>query len=507
MDEKLYQYLRGNQDAEFFANLRQANENKAWAREIGELERTINKLRSKLEEVADERDTERLLFRFVSLENELLAVGNQSKGAAGFRSCLMGADGAELRKLARNLLADAYRRFPGDQNASNFEACMIEIAFRINKIGKGFIVPIDFCTRYADALAKITDQALVQSKEGALAEQIRAAREASRANYNALVKAEVDLVLATQGPAVFSSAENFQVIAEARRSIDAEPVARRSMAIVSWLLRGHDFLFLADVPGAFATQYKEAIAQVSESFLQSGKERKVDEYRSRKRFAALEPAIRSAKEGNNDAAVMIAIKYRDGIDGPKNRTEAIKWFSLAADRDDVTAQNALARIHLGEGSDQVKLEEAERWLTKAAGRAESDLLLELGLRFAEQSANNTFLEEKAIHWLWKAADAGLEGAFLRLGKVYHYGATRVKADVALAYAIYCRGAALGSSECSNRRKLAERDLKGKRKEAEVLVGQVVASGEFLKTVEAYQAGKSAEEAKGGFFRGLAKVFS
>lgn len=53
--------------------------------------------------------------------------------------------------------------------------------------------------------------------------------------------------------------------------------------------------------------------------------------------------------------ILLGLCYRDGVGVPRNASEAVKWFRLAADQDDTDAQYQLGtRYVLGDGCKQVR---------------------------------------------------------------------------------------------------------------------------------------------------------
>jgi TPR repeat protein len=91
---------------------------------------------------------------------------------------------------------------------------------------------------------------------------------------------------------------------------------------------------------------------------------------------ARELLIKAAKNGFDNAQVELAIWMANGRGGEKDLDGALSWFSIAANRDNVIAQNRLARmLVLGLGT-EVKPEEAAKWYVLARRSGHKDAMLD-----------------------------------------------------------------------------------------------------------------------------------
>ena len=123
-----------------------------------------------------------------------------------------------------------------------------------------------------------------------------------------------------------------------------------------------------------------------------------------------------AKSGEAEAQNALGEAYYDGKGVTENLTEAVKWFTKAAEQENAKAQYNLGNCYYyGYGVYQY-YGEAEKWYTKAAEQGYAEAQNSLGYYY-EENHN----PKKAVEWYTKAAEQGLPIAQCNLGVCYKYG--------------------------------------------------------------------------------------
>lgn len=109
-----------------------------------------------------------------------------------------------------------------------------------------------------------------------------------------------------------------------------------------------------------------------------------------------------AKSGNVDAQYNVAMNFLNGDEGfPKDYLQAKKWFKLASEQGDSSAQNALGIIYL-RGFDGKNLGKSEYYYRLAANQNHENAQLQLALILLTKKENI----KEAIYWLEKASAQG-----------------------------------------------------------------------------------------------------
>ena len=124
-----------------------------------------------------------------------------------------------------------------------------------------------------------------------------------------------------------------------------------------------------------------------------------------------------AKSGEAEAQNALGEAYYDGKGVTENLTEAVKWFTKAAEQENAKAQYNLGICYYyGYGVQYRDRGEAVKWYTKAAEQGNADAQTSLGYYY-EENHN----PKKAVEWYTKAAEQGLPIAQCNLGVCYKYG--------------------------------------------------------------------------------------
>lgn len=135
-----------------------------------------------------------------------------------------------------------------------------------------------------------------------------------------------------------------------------------------------------------------------------------------------------AKSGEAEAQNALGEAYYDGKGVTENLTEAVKWFTKAAEQENAKAEYNLGNCYYyGYGVQYKDYGEAVKWYTKAAEQGYADAQNQLGYcyEFGEGVDTN---HKKAVEWYTKAANQGHARAQYYLGKAYDEGKGVAKND-------------------------------------------------------------------------------
>ncbi|SDR95592.1 hypothetical protein SAMN05216421_0636 [Halopseudomonas xinjiangensis] len=123
---------------------------------------------------------------------------------------------------------------------------------------------------------------------------------------------------------------------------------------------------------------------------------------------------RAADSGLTEANYLVGQAYLEGDGAPVNAAEAIRYLTLAAERNDVEAQLLLARLYAS--SEHANASEARRWLTRAAEQESAEAQLALGMNYYEGRGGPVDYREAYV-WLSRAMLNGNERAREHLERI------------------------------------------------------------------------------------------
>ena len=123
-----------------------------------------------------------------------------------------------------------------------------------------------------------------------------------------------------------------------------------------------------------------------------------------------------AKSGEAEAQNALGEAYYDGKGVTENLTEAVKWFTKAAEQENAKAQYNLGNCYYYGYGVYKDYGEAEKWYTKAAEQGYAEAQNSLGYYYGEN-----YNHKKAVEWYTKAAEQGLPIAQCNLGICYENG--------------------------------------------------------------------------------------
>ena len=135
-----------------------------------------------------------------------------------------------------------------------------------------------------------------------------------------------------------------------------------------------------------------------------------------------------AKSGEAEAQNALGEAYYDGKGVTENLTEAVKWFTKAAEQENAKAEYNLGDCYYyGNGVQYRDRGEAVEWYTKAAEQGLPMAQCNLGICYENGDGVEKNLEE-AVKWYTKAANQEYARAQYLLGKAYDKGEGVAKND-------------------------------------------------------------------------------
>lgn len=124
-----------------------------------------------------------------------------------------------------------------------------------------------------------------------------------------------------------------------------------------------------------------------------------------------------AKSGEAEAQNALGEAYYDGKGVTENLTEAVKWFTKAAEQENAKAENNLGNCYYYGYGVYKDYGEAVKWYTKAAEQGNAEAQNSLGYYYEIDELS----PKKAVEWYTKAAEQGLLMAQCNLGICYENG--------------------------------------------------------------------------------------
>lgn len=153
----------------------------------------------------------------------------------------------------------------------------------------------------------------------------------------------------------------------------------------------------------------------------------------------------TAAQGSTGAQLQLGMMYETGQGAAQSDGEAVKWFSMAADRGDPRAKMLLiaACAHSIKGPAPEPCVPLAADLAAAAARGEVRAQTQLSAFYLTGASGFRKDPALAIDWLRKAADQGDIAAEVQLGLIYGTGQMGVAADPAQAINWYRKAAGQG----------------------------------------------------------------
>ncbi|MFJ1307838.1 cell division protein PodJ [Agrobacterium sp. P15N1-A] len=167
--------------------------------------------------------------------------------------------------------------------------------------------------------------------------------------------------------------------------------------------------------------------------------------------AGIAPAslAEAAAKGDTQALFEIAARYTDGRGVAADRTEAAKWYKLAADRGLAPAQYRLANLYEKANGVERNLPEAKRYYTLAAEQGNAGAMHNLAVLLASDAAGQPDFAA-AAQWFIKASDLGVRDSQFNLAILYARG-SGVKQDIEESYKWFAIAARDGDADAAQKR--------------------------------------------------------
>lgn len=148
-----------------------------------------------------------------------------------------------------------------------------------------------------------------------------------------------------------------------------------------------------------------------------------------------------AKSGEAEAQNALGEAYYDGKGVTENLTEAVKWFTKAAEQENAKAEYNLGNCYYYGNGVYQNYGEAVKWYTKAAEQEYAEAQNSLGYCYEFGEGVDKNLKE-AVKWYTKAAEQGLPLAQCNLGVCYENG-NGVEKNLEEAVKLYTKAANQG----------------------------------------------------------------
>ncbi|MFT5446890.1 MAG: TPR repeat protein [Gammaproteobacteria bacterium] len=141
-----------------------------------------------------------------------------------------------------------------------------------------------------------------------------------------------------------------------------------------------------------------------------------------------------AEQGDKRAAFLLASRYATASGGvPRDDSEAVRWYMLAAEGGLAEAQYNLGIMYATGRGVPLDPDKAAQWYGRAAGQGLAEAQFNLGTLYGTGRGVRRD-EALAVKWLTKAAQRGLARAQYNLGALYEHGrGVRLNAHAALEW--------------------------------------------------------------------------
>ena len=135
------------------------------------------------------------------------------------------------------------------------------------------------------------------------------------------------------------------------------------------------------------------------------------------------------EQRDTDACAKLFDIYDNGLQSvKKDHAEAIRWYTVCAENDDVDAQNTIGFMYLMGKGVRKDRDKAVRWLRAAADNGCAQAMYRIGKMYDEGLCDTEPDLKSAMSWYQKAADADDPDAEFALGCIYSMPRTRYSDD-------------------------------------------------------------------------------
>ena len=157
----------------------------------------------------------------------------------------------------------------------------------------------------------------------------------------------------------------------------------------------------------------------------------------------------AAAKGDRQALFEIGARYTDGRGVPADRTEAAKWYKLAADRGLAPAQYRLGNMYEKANGVERNLSEAKRYYQMAADQGNAGAMHNLAVLLASDAAGAPDFKA-AGDWFIKASNLGVRDSQFNLAILYARG-SGVSQSLEESYKWFAIAARDGDADAAQKR--------------------------------------------------------
>lgn len=113
-----------------------------------------------------------------------------------------------------------------------------------------------------------------------------------------------------------------------------------------------------------------------------------------------------AEQGDIHAQCALGMMVMEGLGGPRDVHESLKWFRMSAEAGNPEAQFQLGTLYLKGLGVPRNGQQAVHWLTRAAQRGVQDAVFNLGLLYLHGATDVKRNPKLAEKWLFKSVEYG-----------------------------------------------------------------------------------------------------
>jgi TPR repeat protein len=138
---------------------------------------------------------------------------------------------------------------------------------------------------------------------------------------------------------------------------------------------------------------------------------------------AFTKVVSQAQAGQREAQYLVALVYEEGRLVIRDHVSAASWMLKSAEQEYVPAQTGMGELYIAGAKDDGPIphrSDAEKWFRLAAAQGDANAQFWLGAAY-QRGWFGAFDDQEALKWLRKAAAQGLPNAQFRLGQMYEDG--------------------------------------------------------------------------------------
>ena len=166
---------------------------------------------------------------------------------------------------------------------------------------------------------------------------------------------------------------------------------------------------------------------------------------------------KAANQGNSGGQFRLGFHYISGIGVEKNEKEGAQWLKKSAIQGNMEAQNTLANCYVGGIGVEKSDAEAVKWFLKAAEQGYADAQYNVGVAYG----NGKIIEKndsKSVEFYLKAAEQGHTKAQSDLALMYIKGMRGLKINESEGYKWILIASVFGDEEAKEKSTLVEKAI-------------------------------------------------